>query len=148
LRPASTGGNWFRCALCWLPLCSSLIDQDDINFISMLWQAAEKLAKADSSPLKRFGMTKNTGLYGTSKFVPFSNTFQTRVFPQPPRQTWRPAFAIAAATYPAGRCSNTPGGPPRANLSNCNERNRCHACQFRHAGIVVRINADHLPCLR
>src|SRR5437879_12079891 len=78
----------------------------------MLWQAAEKLAKADSSPLKRFGMTKNTGLYGTSKFVPFSNTFQTRVFPQPPRQTWPPAFAIAAATYPAARVRRRPEALP------------------------------------
>src|SRR5205809_4127694 len=55
---------------------------------------------------------KKTGLYGTSKFVPFSNTFQTRVFPQPPRQTWRPAFAIAAATYPAGRVRTRPEDLP------------------------------------
>src|SRR5438552_13264311 len=103
-----------------------LSDQDDINFISMLWQAAEKLAIADSSPIKRLGMTKNKGFGGTCKLAPSSDTFQTR-FPQPPRQTWRPAFAIAAAIYPAGRCSNAPGGPPRANLSNCNQRNRCHA---------------------
>src|SRR2546430_4358947 len=121
-----SGGNWFRCALCWLPLCSSLIDQDDINFISMLWQAAEKLAKADSSPLKRFGMTKNTGLYGTSKFVPFSNTFQTRVFPQPPRQTWRPAFAIAAATYPAGRVRRRPEDLPVRTYRTAMKIGRAH----------------------
>src|SRR5438552_16651836 len=102
----------------------------------MLWQAAEKLAKADSSPLKRFGMTKNTGLYGTSKLVPFTNTFQTRVFPQPPRQTWRPAFVITAAIYPAGRPSHTPGGPPRANVSNCNEANRSKASQFRNTRLA------------
>src|SRR5438309_6040520 len=79
---------------------------------------------------------------------PFQIRSKPELFPQPPRQTWRPAFAIAAAIYPAGRCSNTPGGAPRANLSNCNERNRCHACQLRRAGLGVRVNADHLACLR
>src|SRR5215470_3134487 len=58
------------------------------------------------------------------------------------------AFAVAAAIYPAGRCSNTPGGPPRANLSNCNERNRCHTRQLRRPGVGICVNADHLPSLR
>jgi len=47
------------------------------------WQAAEKLAKSRFLTAKAIRNDKNKGLSGTSKLMPSSNTFQTRVFPQP-----------------------------------------------------------------
>src|SRR5438876_10854338 len=50
-------------------------------FFGTTEQLADKLAEADSSPLKQFGMTKNEGSVAQVT-RPCSNRFQTRIFPQ------------------------------------------------------------------
>src|SRR5690349_13514583 len=65
-------------------------------YVSETVISAANVKCVDPSPSRRSGSVTSTSYHAA-------------------RQTWRLAFAIAAATYPAGRCSNTPGGPPRAN---------------------------------
>jgi len=45
--------------------------------------AENRKPTADSSPLKRFGMTNEKGFSGTSKLASFPNSFQTRPYAQP-----------------------------------------------------------------